>query len=269
MGILMTVDIELVLLFKDEEKSTKFGPALWPVFSELRRFFDPGDDDGWLDVPRGRTGSRVGMRPRFSSRYLAPSTPGTLEPAAGPETISAERMERVWSRAASRDRTQQYVHDVLGDGVRELLGSDSTLLVVTDQQIVPPPEFRYIIWDVFPGGAVVSLAPLDPAYWGPSDTYWRTGKAAPDRVRAVKWRARTACLSIVGSLLGLNRCRNDNCYLFANIDSVTRLDSMDRLGQEHGVEALTDRGFPDREAEPLEVAEPVAVVGHGVLEARP
>ena len=111
-------------------------------------------------------------------------------------------------------------------------------MLVTDVELTPPPDWRYIIWDTFPLGCVVSLAPLDPRYWGermPHD----------ERVGTIKRRARAAMLAIVGALVGLQRCANDRCYLFADINSVLRLDEMTHLGPEHEVEALAFRGFVD------------------------
>lgn len=256
MEIQKTVNIAQILLFKDDKMSAQFGPALWNAFEEIRLFFETANTEGWLEVPLPQTSSRALMRPTFSAHYLAPALPAELDPSPDPPSIRSEQVQGIWSAAVSTGRRDQYVHQVLGEVVRELLGSEKPLLVVTDQEIVPPTGFRYIIWDVFLNGAVVSLAPLDPDYWGTWDD------AHPDRLRAVKWRARAACLSIVGSLLGLSRCKNEHCYLFANVDSVTRLDFMDCLGQEHGVNALANRGFPDRKADPTEVAVSVPVVWH-------
>lgn len=107
-------------------------------------------------------------------------------------------------------------------------------IIITDWEITPPEGLRYLIWDDCPGGDVVSLAPMDPNYWQVSD---------PDRIARIKHRARTACLSIVGSFLGYERCENPDCVLFANVDSVGRLDSMVLLGKEHAEPDLEDHGF--------------------------
>src|SRR4029453_2495881 len=126
---------------------------------------------------------------------------------------------------------------LLGPKMQSLVKPSGWSLVVTDIELTPPPEGRYIIWDQFPLGAVASVAPLDPEYWRePYDS-------EQQRVVIAKRRVRAACVSIVGALIGLHRCQNESCFLYANVGSVVRLDEMELIGPEHGVAELTNRGF--------------------------
>jgi hypothetical protein len=132
-------------------------------------------------------------------------------------------------------------HSALASSIREQLNLDysSPLILVTNQPITPPPQWRYTIWQPVVGGVVLSTAALDPAYWeGPA-----ARDASVNRLRVLKHRTRAANAGVLGSLIGFYRCDNPACFLFADIDSVTRLDDMLYFGAEHAVPDLTGRGF--------------------------
>jgi hypothetical protein len=78
-------------------------------------------------------------------------------------------------------------------------------------------------------------------------------------VAIIKHRIRTAGLSVVGTFLGLKRCDEENCFLFDDVDSVTRLDDMVYLGGDHGLPELANRGFATRPDDPnrVQTIEPV------------
>ena len=186
-----------------------------------------------LDVTR-RSRRRAGS---------GPSSRGTTSPASCPSSSSrthvvsdADEIERLW-RESVRDAGvyDQRVLGEVGRRAREAGGDDRAR-----HRRRADTTARLALHHLghLPLGCVVSLAPLDPRYWGermPHD----------ERVGTIKRRARAAMLAIVGALVGLQRCANDRCYLFADINSVLQLDEMTHLGPEHEVEALAFRGFVD------------------------
>ena len=239
MGRQKTVEIAQILLVGNPKASLPLAGALWAAFDEVQRFYAPDDD--WLEVPLFR-GSTVEVRPSFTAHYVSWEVP----PEVPAEAVidDEEAIERILRESAGGPAL--FDHAVLGPLVHELVDPRGTSVVLTDLEILPPPEWRYMIWDAFPSGAVVSFAPLDPAYWA------TRGIGDRDQVATTKARARTACLTVVGSLLGIGRCRNERCIMLANVDSVLRLDDMVSLGAEHGIEALARRSFAgsDDPAEP-------------------
>jgi hypothetical protein len=233
-------------MFADEKASHLFGPALWRACEEVRAFFEGADEGGQLDVGQDQLPKRQTWGPpsgpplvspvlvstEFRLRYLAPSVPQEL--AGHVDWVDSRQMGSDWDpgyRAGRQD------HRFLGEFVQKVLNSAGTVLIVTDQEIIPPTDRRYTLWEVFPSGVVLSLAPLDPAYWGE-----RLSPA--DRASTMKFRVRAASLGIVGALLGLSRCENPSCYLLIDVDPVTRLDEMTMVGSEHAVASLAGRGFP-------------------------
>jgi predicted Zn-dependent protease len=131
--------------------------------------------------------------------------------------------------------------------VRELAGEEQSAIipiVVTDVMLTPPPEWRYIIWDGDKNGMVISIPPTDPKFWRIND---------PNRIAIIKHRVRTAFLSAVGEVIGLESCLNERCFLFDDVESVTCLDSMVLLGPEHNIEALKRRGFKVLPNDPVKV----------------
>jgi len=218
------------ILFVAEESSPPeavFGPALVEAAREAARFLDvPG---GWPAPARtGTPGHR--LRAEISLRYVGLAPPPTLDDEVVPG--SADYVRAIRERA--HGESGLYDQAVLGPLASRVAEIQSSSVVLTDLPITPPREWRYIIWDVTPSGAVISAAPLDPAYWEPS---------APAEMRrsTITRRATAAQLCVMGSLLGLRRCDNERCFMFGNIDSVTRLDHAEMYGPEHEIEELTSR----------------------------
>jgi hypothetical protein len=85
---------------------------------------------------------------------------------------------------------------------------------------------------------------MDPAYWGE-----RTNNAR----QALKHRLRSALLNAIGEIIGIDRCENEQCLEYGNIDSVARLDVMIKFGEEHGIPVLTNRGFAPDSSDPGKV----------------
>ena len=128
---------------------------------------------------------------------------------------------------------------VLGTLVQEYVQPAGWTLVATDIEL-QGADGGYLIWDGFPQGLVVSMAALDPRYWRePVDS-------EAQRTRAIKIRARSACISVIGSLLGLQRCTNRSCYLCVDVDTLPEIDEMRIIGDEHACPELGNRVFrPD------------------------
>jgi hypothetical protein len=237
--------IDQVVLLKSEEQSRRLGRALWAAVEEASQFFTPVSPDGWLDVPViSSSASTARLKPEFRKWYLATEIPDDLphDSSWTYERLEKPELERLWD--GSQRRRGTYDHQTLGVAVSSRLESEAAVVVV-DQEIVPPSELRYVIWSGYPGGAVISIAPIDPQYWGQAPDEDPTGQ-----VNNVKRGARAATMSVTGSLLGLSRCDNSECFMFAAVDSVTRLDEMTTLGPEHQVEGLARMRFPSRQDDP-------------------
>ena len=120
-------------------------------------------------------------------------------------------------------------------------GDKSYIFIATDQEIRPPDNWRYILWDGVDSDTIISIAAMDPQYWGERAAY---------AARAVKHRFRTALINAIGQTIGMARCENEECLEFDNIDSVARLDAMRLMGKEHGLSRLTNFGFAAETATP-------------------
>jgi hypothetical protein len=251
------VRIVQVLLLVDGETSLEVGPALWAMLLEIERFYN-------MDQPR-ISFQRFYISPQVPKVNLLDAARRNLDrllrggKAVDDALMQLRPAQRVEKAVSSKDSTGRFRRTCdqrkLGQVVRDLIGigPDAGLLfIVTDREITPPPEWRYIIWDDFEGGAVVSMVPTDPKYWRHQD---------PGRIATIKHRVRTATLSITGQFLGLERCENPGCFLYADVGSVTNLDLMTHLGDEHELPKLAGRGFQPAGADP-------AVV-QSVVETRP
>jgi predicted Zn-dependent protease len=217
--------VKQVLLIRSSETSLELGASLWAAMEEAGAFYNSG----------GRPCLRI------DREYLSSQVPAEMTAAAAgdPARYSTwESTSNVWFLSRGRF-ARTYRHEALISAVRELVGDADQvgrLLIVTDQELMPPKDWHYVIWRGGEGraDAVVSIAPLDPVYWNEPDE---------DRRSTVKQRARSALLCILGGWLGLERCDNEKCFLFGNVDSVNRLDIMIKLGPEHELSGLTGRGF--------------------------
>jgi hypothetical protein len=160
------------------------------------------------------------------------------------EEVSSEVMTRIlqsdskWAttagpyvRSFDAGKIAQLAWELTRSGPSDVWSRDVKMqVVVTDLVLVPPQGWRYIIWS----RDVISIAPTDPKFWNMKES---------NRKSIIKHRVRTACLSAVGQLMGLQRCDNERCFLYKNVDSVTRLDDMVVLGPEHNIGALSQKGF--------------------------
>lgn len=241
-------DVELVLLLAGADIAALAGPALAAALREVALLYGGA---GPFVVPGrpGRPGRRGQVvRPRLRTTVLAPGV------------VAGERLgvDRVEVGSAAFDAVTRVAdpavrhHDphALAVAVRGALRAEGAvpLLVLTDLEITGAPGTRFPVWEVVPGGAVVSTAPLDPRFWGLRAAD-RTGRAA-----LMKRRARAGVASLAGQLLGLSRCANPRCFLYLCIDDPLVLDLLEVVGPEHGVEALAGATFVDDPRSPQEAA---------------
>jgi hypothetical protein len=190
------VPILQVLLLHDDPASSDLlpsrdlGPVLWAVLQEVENLYNTGR-----------------VRGAFRRHYLADEVPEQVLPGLSPgwEGLrEAFLTSDIW-RTAKGKYSQTYDHAELARGVRSWLpreaGPEFRLLLVTNQEITPPPKWRYVLRSSAPGGwwgndwnEVVSTAPMDPAYWGRHEAR---------RLMTIKHRARVLCCSMVGQFVGL------------------------------------------------------------------
>lgn len=242
------ITINQVLLLKDPAYSTELGEALWAAFREVENFYNEGEKRA--DFRRfymseaipdsiSKKDSGCTVSPLQKMRYLFSGV--SVQPVGGKDwelTRTISQSDKQWTstegqfiRNYDSGRIARMAWELAVSGPDKRSSGNSTMqVVVTDLVLTPPPGWRYIIRS----RDVVSIAPTDPQFWHMKD---------PNRNAIVKHRVRTACLAVVGQLLGLEQCDNERCFLFRNVDSVTRLDDMVVLGPEHNIPALSERGF--------------------------
>jgi predicted Zn-dependent protease len=160
---------------------------------------------------------------------------------------------------AKKPNAKTYDQEKLLEGTREKVlrerfgaaASAMPLMIITDREMTPPEGWRYVFWQTWTDpqpSAVISTVPLDPDFWEISD---------PRRVATIKSRTRTVAMSVCGTFLGLKPCNNSRCFLYSAVESVTSLDRMDRLGDEHSseIEGLNGHGFEPTASDPDVVQE--------------
>jgi len=268
MDLAKTIPVTLLALLPEEDQARRLGPILWTIFAEIEAFFRPAEASGTISIPIGgppgsssSASSVATVGAVFSRRFLSNARPPD-EIGAGPDEVvglppdfdqrmlqgasgtgSSSQPLSSWGEFQSRMPTSAAVGArpvdarLIGAAVHDIAKPSSWTLIVSDLELAPPPSWRYVVWDVIPSGAVVSLAPVDPKYWS------EPVQDETHRHQVIKSRTRAACISVVGSLLGLQRCENPTCFMYSNVDSVVRLDDMIHLGPEHGVTELAGRGF--------------------------
>jgi hypothetical protein len=237
-------ELVLAVLFRtpesrrDPDYSHEVGPALWAAFREVEKFYNTGE-----------------QRVRVRCAYLAADVPEPfreenrwIENDWGQIGAAIKRKDS-WRELRGR-RTRTVDQTKLANWVRGLTGLPTPgprLILVTDQEITPLEGFRYIIWDAADNehkDGVVSVAPIDPNYWGIEDDI---------RIATIKHRVRVACLALIGSGLGLGKCKNARCFRCRPVESVEDLDRMIYLGEEHDLPELALKGFDPIPTDPAAV----------------
>ena len=232
------VDIHLVLLLSDPGVATDLGASAWLAAAEAAQLYASADASLIIPVDEAR---EVSVKATIERWYLGPDGVAGTEPAL-PYAKVRDLLAEL-SPATKASGTSWVDQRALVALVLEALEMDEGhTVVITDRPIQPPHDLRYLIWDPVPGGVAVSMATLDPRYWSESvDLH--------ERRRAVKRRLRAALCSVVGTLVGLVRCDNPWCFLYADVERVTRLDDFLFIGEEHRVQSLARRGFGDEVSE--------------------
>lgn len=242
------LEISLVLLLEDLEP---FGSVAWQAIQDARALYQV--EGGWIEVSEaGSSEVRVApqVEPVFLGREDLPGVRSQLPPERVAELLWQVGEHVPVSKGAPRRGAAGSVDPMALVGfVGRAVDASGMCVVVHDRPITPPQDQRYAIWSQVPGGVAVSLATLDPLYWGE--------KTSEDGRRgAVRQRLRAALCSVLGVAIGMIRCDNPTCFLFANVDRVTRLDDMVRIGEEHRAPDLAGRGFTsdvdDADSEPRE-----------------
>lgn len=233
------ININMVLFMLENGASRELGPALWAAFKEVEKFYNS-------DMKRAnfRFFNLSETMPEIRDRSIMSRVQDFFFPGARPEKKGKEKHEISKEQVSLGKPTPEQLQRIKGKFSRtvdarkvvrfvdELLAEEESdaKIIIIDQELTPPSDWRYIIWS----GRVISTVPTDPRYWGMKDS---------DRIAIIKHRVRTVCLLNVGSLFHIGRCLNTDCFLYRNVDSVERLDSMVKLGPEHEIAALEGRGF--------------------------
>src|SRR5688500_8448424 len=125
-------EILIVLLFRDAQFAKTFGPSLWAAMKELELF--------WREAYPERA---------FRQHFLAPLVPRAVTRELKDENWKrvndAVQSEAFWLEARGRYK-RCLDQEKLTRQVRGLLDAPVNLmLLITDQEITPPPEWRYIL----------------------------------------------------------------------------------------------------------------------------
>jgi hypothetical protein len=249
------IKVVQVLLLRDQRMSKDLGPTLWAAFQEVEKLYN---------LERQRVS--------FKRYYVSTSIPTKVPKEERLESFRVKSgWEDVWlgksvrggrrkegvklsgfnlSFNSSDNYPRRYEFEDITKKVRRLLGSDASdakLLVVMDQEISPPENWRYMIWNTdtkvqgdVVNTALISIAPTDPQYWGDFDD--------ADRLAKIKHRVRVASCSVVAEFLRIPECVNPQCFLCSPVESAVQLDQMVYFGAEHSsampdVKSLVDKTF--------------------------
>ena len=215
-----TRSITHAVVLQNHELAGELGRMLWSVLAEVSAYYNSDQQ----------------TRAHFDRKWVGMPAKWPLDDADRAHQVPAP-FDGTWWRSLQH-MGRLIDQEQFARRLREVVPGEESVVTVTDAEITPPPEWRYVIWESFDSGdAVISFAPLDPKYWGDRD---------PDRVNTIKRRVRAALLGVTGGLLGLEECDNTRCFLYKNVDSVSVLDNMIALGLEHGVPGLTNKVFAGR-----------------------
>jgi hypothetical protein len=222
-----TIRIVQMLLLFDQKSSADYGLALWASLHEVEAFYNVNERK--MDVQRLYISPDVFLH-TLNAKFAPTQAKKALDFLRQDESGQASHQgnEFIYDQKRLVELTRESV-------LRQQFGPAASaipLMIVTDRFIKPPENWTYIISDswVEPQlSAVISAVPLDPAYWETYDSH---------RVATIKYRTRTAVMC-------LKACDNPLCFLYSPVDSVTNLDRMFILGDEHSseIEGLSGYGF--------------------------
>jgi hypothetical protein len=223
-----------VMFCRDVHSMQELGPLVFATFQELERFFAP--------TRLLKHVAQVRMFSKGQGDLLAPSTVEVVRDFIGrvftktvrqPAPPDVEASEQSWTEAKGRFRNTVDPDKLILIVKRQLapFSPDDRLLIVTDQEITPPEQWRYRLWAVndHEQATVVSLNPMNPQSW--------SSERSTADLPVLKHRIRSACIRKLAKWCGLQDCDQDNCYLFRHIESAESLDFLTVLGAEHGIES--------------------------------
>lgn len=146
----MTLALSQVALFRDRTKSHELGRAVWAALQEIEQFYNLG-----------------AQRIACTRTYVSDHVPDGLADQ-GTDAMTSFGGKR-WEGLFEEGRSLR-THDAgsIVETTRKLLGPEGRgppYLIITDLELTPPPEWRYIIFDGDMTGVVVSVAPTNPDYW--------------------------------------------------------------------------------------------------------
>ncbi|HEX8083378.1 MAG TPA: hypothetical protein VF529_03750 [Solirubrobacteraceae bacterium] len=203
-----------VLLLANEDHYEETGPELWEVLADVRAFY--GATRG--SATHERLCITVGEPPALAE----------VVPPGERLSLGADGMAALLEAAAGSFQSTLETGKVI-TWAREITARRDialrSMVVITDQELAPPDGWRYLLWSREHADGVLSIAALDPDYWG---------IAGAEGWPRIADRARVGCLCLTGWLAGLERCDNPSCFLFRDVASVLQLDRMKELGPEHG-----------------------------------
>jgi hypothetical protein len=219
-----------VLILRNTLLCRELSGPMWAAFKEIEAFYNGAGQRALFRR------ANLSVQVSNATRGEEPSDLAGLGNLYEPEFWS--NAQGRYARTVDHQKVSKLARHLLG------IGPEMRLLVVIDQELTPPPEWRYIIFDGNERDQVISIAPIDPSYWREQDS---------NRLQTIKHRVRTAGMTAVGEFLGFSRCDDRSCFLYRDIDAVTTLDGMTQLGPEHGIPALANCGFVARTADPAAV----------------
>jgi hypothetical protein len=216
--------LSLVLLLRDDEITRELGLMLWIALREAARFWKEA-----LDVSTRRflaTPVRLSGLDRSRRDDERVIRPGTIPDSA-------------WAGPYGRYTLRYEPEDIERIVRRYVVRTGDAVVVVTDRELAPPEDWRYMIWDWDEGAryAVISIAPLDPEYWGVRDK---------ERLQDLKHRVRTAAINAAAPLLGVKWCTRRACLLNEAVTGVGSLDAMIALEPGHDRLRAAGKGFKRR-----------------------
>jgi hypothetical protein len=229
-------NIVQVLAFREPDRWKLLAPSLWAALIEIENFYN-------FDIPRVQCvryilGDAGGSLQECTSLPAFPSGASLYGPQSSHDAFW-EPLQGKFRRTIHQGKLAETIRSLLPP-----LHKNWFFMIITDQEIEPPPDWRYIIWDEVTNGEVISTAPTDPEYWR---------EHSANRVGAIKHRVRTAGMNVFGVFLGLELCANPRCFLFGDVASTDVLDTMLSLGAEHSWTQLTGLGYPPRPKNPNRV----------------
>jgi hypothetical protein len=233
--------LQQVILFRQMESVQELAPLVSSVFEECAQYFGPTTMFSNIETRRLFTGAATAAlsQSRGFGVPIPPPNPDSQPP------------EQSWIEAKGLFRNTMDPAKLVSIAKQELPFESGLMLIVTDQEITPPPQWRYKMWSVDESqhAIVVSLVPMDPRSW--------SSESDDQDLQVLKQRIRSACIRRLARWCGLQECDRETCYLFRHVESAEALDFFTSLGSEHGSEAPQFAPILELEFEPA--GDPFAV----------